>query len=438
MKKVHITSLGCAKNLVDSDVLGGQLKHRNYDLVDNPENADVIIVNTCGFIEDAKSESIQAIFEAVDITRNSEKKLYVTGCLSQRYKNELRAKIPEVDAIFGTEDYENILKSLGEEDFHPENMYKMRDLTTPGHFAYIKISEGCDHICAFCAIPGIRGKHRSRTVESILEEAETLAAKGVKELLLVSQDTSAYGRDIYDRPKTVDLIKNLADENMFEWIRPLYWYPTNFPLKFIELMNEYETIVPYLDMPIQHASDNVLRNMRRGETKRSLNELYKNIKSIRPDITLRTTLILGHPGETEQDFEYLKQFISEIRFDRIGSFIYSDEEGTTAFDLTDKVDHKAAVRRRDEIMNLQQKISTEKNKILIGTRQKVIIDAYDSKQKVYHARTSRDAPEIDNEVIINIEEPDPDLIGTMNMVEITDAAEYDLYAQLEKKEGIDS
>ena len=438
MKKVHITSLGCAKNLVDSEVLSGQLKHRNYDLVGDPENADVIIVNTCGFIEDAKNESIQAIFEAVDITRNSEKKLYVTGCLSQRYKNELRTKIPEVDAIFGTEDYENILKSLGEYDFHPEDMYKMRDLTTPGHFAYIKISEGCDHTCAFCAIPGIRGKHRSRTIESILAEAETLAAKGVKELLLVSQDTSAYGRDIYGRPKTVELLKNLADENMFEWIRPLYWYPTNFPMKYIELMNEYETIVPYLDMPIQHASDNVLRNMRRGETKRSLDKLYKNIKSIRPDIALRTTLILGHPGETEQDFEYLKQFISEICFDRIGSFIYSDEEGTTAFDLPDKVDRKVAVRRRDEIMNLQQQISTEKNKILIGTRQKVIIDGYDSTQKVYHARTSRDAPEIDNEVIINIEEPDPELIGTMHMVEITDAAEYDLYAQLEKKEEIDS
>ena len=438
MKKVHITSLGCAKNLVDSEVLGGQLKHRNYNLVENPENADVIIVNTCGFIEDAKNESIQAIFEAVNITKNSEKKLFVTGCLSQRYKDELRTKIPEVDAIFGTEDYENILKSLGEYDFHPEDMYKMRDLTTPRHFAYIKISEGCDHTCAFCAIPGIRGKHRSRTIESILAEAETLAAKGVKELLLVSQDTSAYGRDIYGRPKTVELIKNLADENMFEWIRPLYWYPTNFPLKFIELMNEYKTIVPYLDMPIQHASDNVLRNMRRGETKRSLYELYKNIKSIRPDIVLRTTLILGHPGETEQDFEYLKQFISEIRFDRIGSFIYSDEEGTTAFDLSDKIDRKVAVRRRDEIMNLQQQISTEKNKILIGTRQRVIIDGYDSIQKVYHARTSCDAPEIDNEVIINIEQPDPELIGTMQMVEITDAAEYDLYGQLEKKEGIDS
>ncbi len=433
MKKVHITSLGCAKNLVDSEVLGGQLKHRNYDLVENPENADVIIVNTCGFIEDAKNESIQAIFEAVDITRNTEKKLYVTGCLSQRYKNELRAKIPEVDAIFGTEDYENILKSLGEYDFHPEDMYKMRDLTSPGHFAYIKISEGCDHTCAFCAIPGIRGKHRSRTIESILAEAETLAAKGVKELLLVSQDTSAYGRDIYGRPKTVELIKNLADEKMFAWIRPLYWYPTNFPLKYIELMNEYEAIVSYLDMPIQHAGDNVLRNMRRGETKRSLDELYKNIKSIRPDIALRTTLILGHPGETEQDFEYLKQFISEIRFDRIGSFIYSDEEGTTAFDLSDKVDRKVAVRRRDEIMNMQQQISAEKNKILIGTRQKVIIDGYDSTQKVYHARTSRDAPEIDNEVIINVEEPDLEQIGTMQMVEITDAAEYDLFAQLEKR-----
>ena len=438
MKKVHITSLGCAKNLVDSEVLGGQLKYRKYDLVDQPENADIIIVNTCGFIEDAKNESIQAILEAVDITKENDKKVFVTGCLSQRYKNELQAEIPEVDAIFGTEDYENILSSLGEDNFHAEDMYKMRDLTTPGHFAYIKISEGCDHTCAFCAIPGIRGKHRSRTIESILAEAEMLAQKGVKELLLVSQDTSAYGRDVYGRPKTVDLIESLARENMFEWIRPLYWYPTNFPIKYIELKNQYDSIVPYLDMPIQHASDNILQKMRRGETKQSLEKLYKNIQSIRPDITLRTTLILGHPGETEQDFENLKQFISEIRFDRIGSFLYSDEEGTMAYELADKVDRDVAERRRDELMQLQQKISIEKNQSFVGTSQHVLIDSYHHDQGVYHARTSRDAPEIDNEVMVHDDNPNPEMVGSLQFVKIIDSTEYDLIAQFDKKEGIDS
>jgi len=437
MKKVHITSLGCAKNLVDSEVLGGQLKYRKYDLVDQPENADVIIVNTCGFIEDAKNESIQAILEAVDINKDNDKKVFVTGCLSQRYKSELREEIPEVDAIFGTEDYENILISLGEDNFHAEDMYKMRDLTTPGHFAYIKISEGCDHTCAFCAIPGIRGKHRSRTIESILAEAETLAQKGVKELLLVSQDTSAYGRDLYTRPKTVDLIESLARENMFDWIRPLYWYPTNFPIKYIELMNQYDSVVPYLDMPIQHASDNILRNMRRGETKRSLEKLYKKIQSVRPDITLRTTLILGHPGETDEDFENLKQFISEIRFDRIGSFLYSDEEGTTAYDLDNKVDRDVAERRRNELMQLQQEISIEKNQSFVGTSQHVLIDSYHNDQAVYHARTSRDAPEIDNEVIVHDDNPNLELVGSMQLVKIIDSTEYDLIAQFDRKEGID-
>jgi ribosomal protein S12 methylthiotransferase len=431
MKNIHITSLGCAKNLVDSEVLSGQLKKRKYKMMSNPEDADVIIVNTCGFITDAKEESLQAIFEAVALTRkNTDKKVFVTGCLSQRYKAELAEEIPEVDAIFGTEDYQQILHTLGEDDFHPEEMYRIRDLSTPVHFAYIKISEGCDHTCAFCAIPGIRGKHRSRSVDSILEEARVLADKGVKELLLVSQDTSAYGRDIYGRPQTVDLLSRLAREELFTWIRPLYWYPTNFPVKYIELMNEYDSIVPYLDMPIQHASDNVLRKMRRGETKQGLYKLYNKIKTIRPDISLRTTLILGHPGETEKDVAELKQFITEIRFDRIGSFLYSDEEGTAAFELKGKVNPETARYRRDEIMEIQKQISEDKNQSQIGTTVKVLIDSIDMQQGVYIARTARDAPEIDNEVIIRSENPDTNLVGTVQTVKIVDAAEYDLFAQL--------
>lgn len=306
----------------------------------------------------------------------------------------------------------------------------MRDLTTPRHFAYLKISEGCDHTCAFCAIPGIRGKHRSRTMESIMEEAEILATKGVRELILVSQDTSAYGRDIYGKPKTTSLLRNLAEADLFTWIRPLYWYPTNFPIQYIELMNEYTSVVPYLDMPIQHASDNVLRRMRRGETNAGLYKLYGRIKEIRPDITLRSTLILGHPGETEQDFEELKKFISEIRFDRIGSFLYSDEEGTSAFDQDEKVDTQTARRRRDELMMLQQEISLQKNQALIGSSQEIVIDSVDRAGGVCLARTSRDAPEIDNEVVVKVSNPDPELAGSFHRVNITDAGEYDLYCQL--------
>jgi ribosomal protein S12 methylthiotransferase len=435
MKKVHITSMGCAKNLVDSEVMAGQLSQRNFDIITNPQDADLIIINTCGFIEDAKQESIQAILEAVQMARGTGQKVYVTGCLSQRYEKEIRAEIPEADAIFGTEDYARILESLGEDNFHAEDMYQMRRLTTPHHFAYLKISEGCDHTCAFCAIPGIRGPHRSRTIDSILAEAEMLARQGVKELLLVSQDTSAYGRDLYVRPKTVELIKKLAETNLFSWIRPLYWYPTNFPIKYIELMNEYDSVIPYLDMPIQHCSDHVLRKMRRGETNRSLVKLYRNIKSIRPDIALRTTLILGHPGEREEDFDMLLEFISQVRFDRIGSFVYSDEEGTAAYTLSDKVDKETAEERRSRLMELQREISQSKNQAVVGQSVPVMIDSYDAQARVLHGRTVRDAPEIDNEVIIAVDQPASDLMGSIHMVKITDAAEYDLFGQLDRKRG---
>lgn len=428
MKKVHITSLGCAKNLVDSEVLGGQLKRRKYTLTSNPSEAELIIVNTCGFIEEAKKESIQAIFEAIEFKNDDKaKQVFVTGCLSQRYKEELTNEIPAIDAIFGTEDYEHILSSLGENNFHPEDMYKMRDLTTPGHFAYLKISEGCNHSCAFCAIPNIRGKHRSRTIEDILAEAKLLADQGVRELILVSQDTSYYGKDIYKKSMIVDLISKIAEEKMFTWIRPLYWYPSNFPGKFIHLMNKYESIVPYLDMPIQHASDHVLGLMRRAERKDGLVRMYNQIKEIRPDIALRTTFILGHPGETKDDFEELKDFIELIRFDRVGAFVYSDEDGTGAFNLNNKVDKDTAQKRYAELMTIQTRISNEKNETLLDTVQYVLIDGYDQNQKYYHGRTSRDAPEIDNEVIISDSIYKPERIGTFIPVQITDVSEHELY-----------
>jgi ribosomal protein S12 methylthiotransferase len=428
MKKIHITSLGCAKNLVDSDVLGGQLKQRQYTLTSNPSEAELIIVNTCGFIEEAKKESIQAIFEAIEFKNEDKaKQVFVTGCLSQRYREELIAEIPAIDAIFGTEDYEQILSRLGENSFHPEEMYKMRDLTTPGHFAYLKISEGCNHSCAFCAIPGIRGKHRSRKIENIIAEAKILADRGVKELILVSQDTSYYGNDMYHKSMIVDLLSKIADEDMFRWIRPLYWYPSNFPVDFIHLMNKYETIVPYLDMPIQHASDHVLRLMRRAEKNENLLRLYKKIKEIRPDIALRTTFILGHPGETKDDFEKLKEFIELVRFDRVGAFVYSDEEGTSAYDLPDKVDKDKAQNRYAELMMAQARISNENNNTLIESIQNVLIDGYDQTQKYYHGRTYRDAPEIDNEVIISYPAFKEEIIGSFTQVKITNVSEHELY-----------
>jgi ribosomal protein S12 methylthiotransferase len=430
MKKVHITSLGCAKNLVDSEVLAGQLRLRNYTLTADPSDAQLIMVNTCGFIEEAKKESIQAIFEAVRLKNgDKEKQVFITGCLSQRYKDELISEIPAIDAIFGTEDYKNILDKLGENNFHPEEMYKIRELTTPPHFAYLKISEGCNHTCAFCAIPNIRGKHRSRKMEDIISEARVLADQGVKELILVSQDTSYYGKDIYHNSMIVELISKIAKEHIFKWIRPLYWYPSNFPIEYIHLMNTYEEVVPYLDMPVQHASDHVLGLMRRAEKNSKLIQLYKKIREIRPDIALRTTFIVGHPGEKEDDFEQLKEFIETVRFDRVGSFIYSNEEGTEAFNLKDKVDFETAQKRYEEIMMIQARISAEKNKRFIGSDQKVLIDGYETNQQYYYGRTSRDAPEIDNEVIIMSSEFDKDIIGSFVDVQISDVSEYELYGQ---------
>jgi ribosomal protein S12 methylthiotransferase len=432
MKKVHITSLGCAKNLVDSEVLGGQLKQRNYTLTKFPEEAELIIINTCGFIKDAKTESIQAIFEALKLKESDkDKQVFVTGCLSQRYKNELASEIPEIDALFGTEDYKHILERLGENRFHAEDLYKFRELSTPKHFTYLKISEGCNHTCAFCAIPKIRGSHRSRKIEDILDEAKTLARQGVKELIIVSQDTSYYGKDLYQKPKIIDLLTRLATEEMFTWIRPLYWYPSNFPIEFIHLMNKFDSIIPYLDMPVQHASNHMFEQMRRAETREKLIKMYEDIRNIRSDIVLRTTFIVGHPGESESDFNLLKDFIEKIRFDRAGTFKYSDEEGTAAYKYIHKVDDQIAERRYSELMEIQRQISIEKNQRLVDTQQLVLIDAYDHQENYYLGRTFRDAPEIDNEIIISDTNFDHDVIGTFRNVMIKDASEYELYGSFD-------
>ncbi len=429
MKKIHITTLGCSKNTVDSEVLAGQLEALQYEVIDSAEAADVLIINTCGFVQDAKEESIQAIFEALKLKeQDPAKKVFAAGCLSQRYRAEIEKEIPEVDAIFGTEEYAEILNTLGERHAALDNIYRMRKISTPRHYAYLKISEGCNHSCAFCAIPGIRGKHRSRTIESLTGEAQKLAEFGAKELILISQDTSYYGRELYKESKIAELADQLQTIDDFEWIRLLYWYPTNFPEEILDLMQTGSKILPYIDMPIQHISSRMLRLMRRGDTRDSLKKMFYTIRERVPDVTLRTTLILGHPGETDADFRELFDFIKDIKFDRLGTFIYSDEENTAAFSLGEKVNREIALERQKELMELQQTISLRKNTERIGRKYRVLIDEFNPETSVFSARTKMDAPEIDNEVVIQggNETYKP---GDFAEVKIVDASEYELYAQ---------
>ena len=433
MKKVHITTLGCSKNVVDSEVLSGQLEIRQYEIVEKPQDSDILIINTCGFIEDAKNESIQAIFEALTLKKEDPaKKVFIAGCLTQRYKKEIEKEIPEADAIFGTEDYAAILKALGEEHAAVDNLHRSRKLSTPRHIAYLKISEGCNHSCAFCAIPGIRGKHRSRTVESLIEESKLLAERGAKELILISQDSSYYGKDLYGKQSIVKLLDKLNDIPELEWIRVLYWYPTNFPVEVLDLMGKGSKLVPYIDMPIQHISEKMLRLMRRGDTRESILKLYDLMRNKVPDIALRTTLILGHPGENDQDFNELLQFVKEIEFDRLGTFAYSDEDNTPAFLLPDKVEPEIARGRQTIIMETQRDISLLKNSSFIGKKIQCLIDAFDIDTLSYTGRTYRDAPEIDNEVVINVQSESAKIKpGDFVSVQIEDASEYELYGNFD-------
>ncbi len=433
MKKIHVTTLGCSKNTVDSEVLMGQLESKQTIIVDSAEEADLLIINTCGFIQEAKEESIQAIFEALKLKEEDPaKSVYVAGCLSQRYRKEIEKDIPEVDAIFGTEEFSKILDSIGIQHSAMDNLYRARKVSTPRHYAYLKISEGCNHTCSFCAIPGIRGKHRSRNLDSLVDEATKLAENGAKELIMISQDTSYYGRDLYGKSKIVELVRAIQEIQGIEWIRLLYWYPTNFPKGILDLMQPGSKVVPYIDMPIQHISDPMLRLMRRGDTRESLMKLFHQMRDQVPQVVLRTTLILGHPGETDADFKELFNFISDIKFDRLGTFTYSDEEQTPAFGQENKVPHEIALERQKQIMELQQAISLEKNKARIGQTYQVLIDSWHTESGVFSARTKMDAPEIDNEVLISAdanENKNKKHPGQFANVEIIDASEYELYAQ---------
>lgn len=419
--RVHVVTMGCAKNIVDSEKLMAQLRLNGVELAPSVERADVALINTCGFIDAAKEESIDAIIEHVRLkSRGRLKKVFAMGCLTERYMEDLRKEIPEVDRFFGSHQMEDILREFGAEFKH--DLVGERFLTTPAHSAYLKISEGCDNPCSFCAIPIMRGQHVSRPMEEILHEAARLAEQGAKELVVIGQDTTYYGIDRDGRRRLPELVERLADVDGIEWVRLMYAYPAQFPLEVLDVIAGHPHVCKYLDMPIQHVSDAVLKSMRRGISRRALRELVATIREKVPGIGLRTTLIVGYPGEGEKEFGELMDFVTEARFDRLGVFAYSLEEGTRAFPLGDPVSREEKERRRALVMEAQQEISEERNSALIGSRLKVLVER---KEKDHYAgRTEHDAPEIDNEVIIRTEKSLR--IGSFSEVEIVDAYEYDI------------
>jgi ribosomal protein S12 methylthiotransferase len=421
--KVNIITLGCSKNMVDSEVLSGQLLANDINVVHENKKSDhnIVVVNTCGFIDKAKEESINTILNQVELKRRGKiDKVYVTGCLSERYKNNLEAEIPEVDAYFGTMELPLILKQF-EADYKVE-LIGERLLATPQHYAYLKISEGCNRTCAFCAIPLMRGQHVSRPMEELVKEAESLVRKGVKEIMLIAQELTYYGLDIYKKRMLPDLLHRLADIKGLEWIRLHYAYPSKFPLEILDVIRERDNICNYLDMPLQHAANNMLKAMKRNITREEMEELTAAIRERVPGICLRTTLIAGFPGETQDDIEELKEFLQRQRFDRVGIFTYSHEEGTSGFALIDDVPAEEKERRAQEIMETQQEISFELNQEKVGKTFKTLIDKKEAGR--YLGRTEFDSVEVDNEVVIKSYKKIP--IGEFVNVKITKAFDYDL------------
>jgi len=429
-EKISVITLGCSKNTVDSERLMNQLKVNNFKLVDDPDSAETVIINTCGFIEAAKQESINTILNATALKQDGKlKKVIVAGCLSERYKDELMKEIPEVDVYFGTENYEGILKELGGELKY--ELLGERVITTPSHTAYLKISEGCDHPCSFCAIPLIRGKHKSKPIEDLVKEAEFLAANNAKEIVIIAQDTTDYGIDIYGERKLALLLEKLSRINGIEWIRLMYAYPTKFPDDVIEIIKNNPKICKYVDIPLQHISDDVLRSMRRGVTSKRTKELLFRLRDKIPGIVLRTTFIVGYPNETEQDFEELCEFIKEVRFERVGVFTFSVEENTSSYILGDPVPEEEKLRRKDVLMEIQKEISADINKNFVGKQLLVLVESIEG--DYYVSRSFRDAPEVDGEVLIPVK-GNKLKIGNFYSVEVYDSNEYDLYAVPEKKE----
>jgi ribosomal protein S12 methylthiotransferase len=422
--KVNIVTLGCSKNLVDSEVLLTQLRGNGINAVHESadDDASVVVINTCGFIDNAKQESIDTILRYVDAKEEGiVDKVYVTGCLSQRYKDDLEKEIPEVDAWFGTRDLSRLLKVFKADYKH--ELVGERILTNPSHYAYLKISEGCDRPCSFCAIPLMRGKHISRPIEELVLEAKNLAKTGTKELLLIAQDSTYYGLDLYKKRNLAELLKHLSDVEGIEWIRLHYAFPTGFPMDALDVMAERSNICKYLDIPLQHGSSNMLKIMRRGTTREKTEALLQTIREKVPGIAIRTTMIAGHPGETEADFQEMMTFIEKSRFERLGIFAYSHEENTHSFSMLDDVPAEVKQQRTDAVMELQQGISHELNQQKIGTVQKVLIDRKEGGNFI--GRTEFDSPEVDNEVIID-GTSDYLRIGDFVNVKVTQATEFDL------------
>jgi ribosomal protein S12 methylthiotransferase len=425
--KVNIITLGCSKNMVDSEVLSGQLVANEIEVVHESTKKDhnIVIVNTCGFIEKAKEESINTILDQVELKRRGKiDKVYVTGCLSERYKNNLEAEIPEVDAYFGTMELQGILKQFNAD--YKADLIGERLLYTPQHYAYMKISEGCNRTCSFCAIPLMRGQHVSRTIESLVDEAKRLVERGVKEVMLIAQELTYYGLDIYKKRELPKLLHALADVKGLEWIRLHYAYPSKFPIDIIDAIRDRENICNYLDMPLQHAANNMLNLMKRQITREEMEDLIGEIRNRIPGICLRTTLIAGFPGETRDDVEELKTFLQKMRFDRMGIFTYSHEEGTSAFSMADEIPAAEKEERAQEIMEVQQEISLEKNQEKVGKVFKVLIDKKEAGR--YLGRTEFDSVEVDNEVII--ESKKKLTIGEFVQVKITRAYDYDLEGEV--------
>ncbi|MHB8336717.1 MAG: 30S ribosomal protein S12 methylthiotransferase RimO [Ignavibacteriaceae bacterium] len=428
-EKINIITLGCSKNTVDSERLLNQIRANNFKLTEDPNNAETIIINTCGFIEAAKKESIDTILSAVALKLEGKvNKVIVAGCLSERYKNELVKEIPEVDAYFGTENYEAILKELGGELKY--NLLGERLLTTPSHTAYLKISEGCDHPCSFCAIPLMRGKHKSKPIDDLLKEAEFLSKNGAKEIVIIAQDTTDYGKDIYSKRSLASLLQQLTAVEGIEWVRLMYAYPSHFPNDVIDEIASNPKICKYVDLPLQHISDNVLKSMRRGVTGKITRELLAKLRERVPDITIRTTFIVGYPNETEKDFEELCEFVKDIKFDRFGVFPFSVEENTSSFILGDQIPEKEKQRRKDKLMEIQKEISLEKNKSFVGKKLKVLVETREG--EYYVGRTYRDAPEVDGEILIPLND-EKIILGKFYTVEVFDYNEYDLFGKFSEK-----
>ena len=425
--KINVVTLGCSKNIYDSEVLMGQLKANNMEVAHESESQenDIVVINTCGFIDNAKEESVNTILDFVKRKEEgSVEKVFVTGCLSERYKPDLEKEIPNVDQYFGTTELPKLLKALGADYKH--ELIGERLTTTPKHYAYLKIAEGCDRPCSFCAIPLMRGKHVSKTIEDLVTESENLAKNGVKELILIAQDLTYYGLDIYKKRRLADLLMALKDVEGIEWIRLHYAFPTGFPQDVLDVIRDEEKVCNYIDIPLQHIADNVLKSMKRGTTFKKTNSLLRDFREKVPGMAIRTSLIVGYPGETEKDFEILKNWVRDTKFDRLGVFTYSHEENTSAYDLEDDVPAEVKAARAEEIMAIQQEVSMCLNCEKVGKEFKVLIDRKEG--NFFIGRTEFDSPDVDNEVLIDASKHFVRQ-GDFVQVKVYEASDYDLFAE---------